>query len=94
MMRKFLILPAVAVLTAAAAGASMAEDRPLTDAPRDQWLSVQQLAERLGSQGLQVREIEEDDGSYEVEYIDREGQRMEAKVHPATGEILRSGMDD
>jgi len=94
-MRKFLILSGVAVLGAAAAGVALADDsRARVDVPRDQWLTIQQLAERFETQGLQVREIDEDKGGYEVEYVDREGRSMEAKVHPATGEILKSRIDD
>jgi uncharacterized membrane protein YkoI len=40
-----------------------------------------------------VREIETDDGAYEVDVVDKDGVRMELHVHPATGELLR-GYDD
>jgi hypothetical protein len=89
-MRSYLSLPALALAVAAATPA-LAVDR--LNVPRDQWLSPAQISEKLGAQGFKVTEIETDDGAYEVDLIDKNGTRVEAHVHPATGEML-VGYDD
>ena len=62
--------------------------------PQDKWLSPTQISEKLEQKGYTVNEIEVDDGAYEVELVDkRNGTRIEAHVHPATGELLL-GYDD
>lgn len=61
--------------------------------PADQWLPPGEIVERLGQKGYKVVEIESDDGAYEVELVDKTGTRIEAHVHPATGELLY-GYDD
>ena len=61
--------------------------------PREQWLSPTQITEKLGEKGYKVIEIETDDGAYEVEMTDKNGTRIDAHVHPATGELLY-GYDD
>lgn len=89
-MRGYLSLPALALAVAAATPA-LAVDR--LNVPRDQWLSSAQISERLVDKGYKVTEIETDDGAYEVDLIDKNGTRVEAHVHPATGELL-VGYDD
>ncbi len=96
MMRKTLL---TAAALAAAAGAALASDRddrrqPLTDAPRAEWMSVGQVAQKLEAQGYVVREIETERGAYEVEATDADGMRVKARVHPVTGAILPYGEDD
>jgi hypothetical protein len=61
--------------------------------PRAEWQSPTQIADKLRSQGYTVREIEADDGAYEVELTDKGGTRIEAHAHPATGELIY-GYDD
>lgn len=86
---------AIALLALAAApGLAMAGDddgrnRWGIDAPRDQWMSLADVTAKLEAAGYTIREIEIDDGVYEVEGRDANGARIEADVHPVTGEILR-----
>ena len=61
--------------------------------PQDKWLSPTQITEKLDQKGYKVTEIETDDGAYEVDLVDKNGTRVEAHVHPATGEML-VGYDD
>ena len=61
--------------------------------PSADWKSAAEIKDKLVSAGYSVREIETDDGAYEVDVVDKDGVRMELHVHPATGEILR-GYDD
>lgn len=96
-MRPYLMLSALAVSAALAAGtpAAAADDfkSGRLSVPREQWLSPAQIGEKLAAQGYKVTEIESDDGAYEVDLVDKNGTRIETHVHPATGELL-AGYDD
>lgn len=92
MMKSSLILAAAAASLVMATSA-LAGERPL-NVPRADWLSPAQVTEKLTAQGYTVREIEADDGSYEVEMTDKNGVRVEMHVHPATGEPLPGHDDD
>jgi hypothetical protein len=61
--------------------------------PKSQWLSASEVADKLRAKGYSVTEIEVDDGAYEVEMTDKSGTRIDAHVHPLTGEVL-TGYDD
>lgn len=94
-MRKFLIIPALTLARAMTAGLAVAADEDVrVDVPRDQWLTVAQIAEKISAQGFDLREIEVEKSGYEVKFIDRDGKHVEADVHPVTGEILKSKQDD
>jgi len=62
--------------------------------PREQWLPVSQVTQKLEAAGYKVHEIEADDGAYEFEATDSAGLRVEGYVHPATGEILSTRPDN
>lgn len=70
-----------------------ADDDVRLNVPQEQWLSPAQISEKLTAKGYKVTEIETDDGTYEVDLVDKNGTRIEAHVHPATGELL-VGKDD
>ena len=96
-MRKTLL---IATAFATAAGAALASDdrddrrQPLTDVPRSAWMSVSEVAQRLEAQGYRVREIDSERAAYEVDATDANGMRVEAYVHPVTGEILPYAAED
>jgi hypothetical protein len=96
-MRFYLIAPALALAFAAAQPtATLADDHHFgtrLNVPYDQWLTPDQIAQKLSEKGYKVTEIESDDGAYEVDMIDKNGVRIESHVHPATGELL-PGYDD
>jgi hypothetical protein len=89
-MTKFLLAPLLAFGLAAVTPV-FADDgnegRP--NIPRDQWMSVDDVTQKLTSQGFQVRKIEADDGTYEFEGTNADGVDVQAHVHPGTGEILQ-----
>ena len=94
-MKKLLIIPALAVAMAAATPLFASEnDTPKIDVPRTQWLSVSEIAEKFEAMGYQIHEIEVEDGVYEIEAVDKNGMRVEAYVHPATGDVLEEKADD
>jgi hypothetical protein len=95
-MRKTLMI-AAALAAAGPAFASGDRDesgRLLVDAPRSEWMSVAEVAAMMEQRGYTVREIETERGAYEVEATDANGLRVEAVVHPVTGEILPYEGDD
>jgi len=94
-MRKYLIPSALAVALVAAAGSAFAsDDGRRVDIPRNQWLTVPQITEKLTAQGYDVRKVKIEKGRYEVYAIAKDGKRLEAYVHPATGEILDNEAKD
>lgn len=85
-MKKLLAVSLFAI--AAATPAFACDKHGRLNVPADQWLSIPQVIEKLGQQGYKVYEIEVDDGAYEFEAMTKDGVRVEACAHPATGEIL------
>jgi hypothetical protein len=65
------------------------DDRHCGRVAAGEWMSVSDITARAASMGLDVREVERDDGCYEVKGRDGEGRRVELKLHPATAEIVK-----
>jgi len=74
----------------AAATPAMSASGTRLNVPADKWMSPAELKANLKDQGYDVREIETDDGAYEVEMTDKDGTHIEAYIHPETGEILKN----
>jgi uncharacterized membrane protein YkoI len=62
--------------------------------PAAEWMPASEVARNLEGMGYTVREIEREDGRYEVEVTNPDGLRMEAYVDPRSGEILDEEGDD
>jgi hypothetical protein len=87
---RFLIVPVLTLTMVAATGQAFASgDDTAIDAPRDQWLTIEQVTAKFTSEGYDVRQVKEEDGGYEL-YAIKDGERVEAFVHPVTGKLLRS----
>lgn len=82
------LLAATALSLALATPALACDDHGPLNVPREQWLSVSEVVQKLETQGYKIHEIEVDDGAYEFEGFTAEGVKVEACAHPATGEIL------
>lgn len=94
-MRKILIASCLlATVAASTLSAQASENKFDVNVPKDQWMSVEQLAAKFKADGYDVRQVKIEDGVYEVYALDAKGARVEAYVHPATGEILKTGGDD
>ena len=79
------IASCVAVVMATTAAVTQAENYP---APTD-WITVRQVIDKVEAAGYSdIREIERDDGMYEVKVVTQDGQRMELYLDRKTGEIL------
>jgi hypothetical protein len=87
-------LTLVAALSGFAGAALASEDYARIDAPRDQWMSVDQITQKMTAEGYKVRRVKVEDGAYEVYALDANGKRVEAIVHPVTGQILGNDQDD
>jgi hypothetical protein len=51
-------------------------------------MSIEQVNSRAQSMGYTVEQIERDDGCWEIEGRDRNGLKVEFKLHPTTGELV------
>jgi hypothetical protein len=60
------------------------------NATKEQWLTPNQISEMLIKEGYTVIDIEIDNGSYEVELIDKNGTLIEGHVYvyPANERLL------
>jgi hypothetical protein len=92
-MRKFLMVPAAAMLLGFAMPAFADHHANRLNIPPEQWLSVSEVIQKLKAQGYNVTKIEADDGVYEFDATNADGVYIEGHAHPATGEVLR-GYDD
>jgi hypothetical protein len=92
-MRKIALATLVAAIGFAAPAFASNDDAGKLNVPAAEWKSVAEIKDKITAAGYTVREIETDDGAYEVKVVDKDGVRQELHVHPATGEILK-GYDD
>ena len=84
-MKALLIAGAVFAATVVSTGAQADED---CYEPVANWRPKSQLLQYLQSSGWQVMRIKVDDGCYEVEGVNPEGQRVEATFSPSTFESM------
>lgn len=87
---------ATVLLAFAASALSVAPafaDRHCGNVPDADWKSVAEVAAIATEAGYTVREIERDDGCYELNVVDGQGQKFDLKIHPGTGEIVRTERD-
>jgi len=89
---------AIASITAMSGFASAAhadDDRHRCgNVPIADWMSEADLRNRIAPLGLEIRDIDIDDGCYEVEARNKDGQKVEIKFHPQTGDQVAVDGDD
>lgn len=96
-MRRMLIVPALVLAAATiAAPAFASNDDSGAMKPQSNWMTIEQLTQKLTGEGYKVRQIKVERKGYEVYAIDKEGRRLEAYIDPVTGALLESesGEDD
>ena len=76
------------------AAASASADTNRLNVPAGQWLSHAEVIEKLAAQGYTVREIEADDGQWEIEGHTAEGCDIELDIHGQSGDVLKREVDD
>lgn len=79
------ILPTVALALLAATPVQASDD---CDVPIANWRMREAVRAMAADRGWTLRRIKIEDGCYEVHGIDRQGRRFEAKIDPATLEII------
>ena len=70
---------------ACGSGQVLADDISCAPQPRDRWMAAEQVTAKVQAMGYTVREIEADDGCWEVSGTDRNGARIEIKLDPVSG---------
>jgi hypothetical protein len=80
------ILSAI-LLAALTAAPALAGDRRC-DVPKAEWQPQQALHDKLQGEGWKIKQIEEDDGCYEVKGFDAKGMRQEVYFNPKTLEFV------
>jgi len=85
-MRIRIVIPAIVVACLAAATPAGAQTVGVF-VPNVSAAEAQNIAALNGVIG--IRKIEFDDGAWKIEGLARDGGRIEMKIHPQTGEILR-----
>lgn len=83
-MRIFLLAGAALALAAQVAAAADL----CAGGPRDQWLSKEQVAEKMAALGHQAYELAVEDGCIEV-IVTANGQHLEYYLEPLTGEVVK-----
>lgn len=81
-------------MTVPAGYAAASDDDDHGFAPCDNWQTIAQIAEKYTSAGYDIREIEMENGGYEIEAIDQQGKRVELLIDPVTGEKRGEERDD
>ena len=89
MKKPLTILTFLAVFSA---GAAQADDDCFV--PMADWQPREAVTRLADENGWSVRRIKIDDGCYELDGRDAEGQRIEVTVHPSTLEILELEYED
>lgn len=65
------------------------DDVRCTARPAGEWLTIDQLTQKLKDQGYTVSKVERSHGCYEVKGTDAKNLRVEIYVDPTTGEIVK-----
>jgi len=89
-MRKFIIAASLA-LSGLVSTALASDDEVCTKAPKEQWLTVDQIKSKLGEQGYTVDKIELEDGCAEAKVRDKDGKSSEIYLDPVTATVTRKG---
>lgn len=92
-MRIILAILAAATLAATSPASADNNDRRCGGVEPSQWISVADVSARAEAKGLTVREVDRDNGCYEVKGIDARGQRVEVTMHPVSGEVIKTEID-
>ncbi|MCC7045129.1 MAG: PepSY domain-containing protein [Alphaproteobacteria bacterium] len=88
-MRKTTIVASVILATAAGSAAFAGSlDRPCTAAPKDKWLSMEQLKAKVEAQGYKVSKAKMKNSCAEMYTLDPSGARVELFLDPASGDVV------
>lgn len=91
---KSALILGVAVSGLAVAGLANASSPDCGNEPGSKWQSMETMIKKVEEMGYKVREFEADDGCYEFEGTNADGQKVEVYLHPVTGDIVKTELDD
>ena len=77
-------------LAASGTAVLASDDRYCGYVPRAEWKSISEVHSAVEAKGYQVREIERDDGCYEVYVRDQSGKRYELYLNPRTLQVVKT----
>ncbi len=86
MRKTFALIIALACTTAVSA--ANAADKCAYQ-PRERWIAIDEAVRKAEALGYEVREVEADDGCWEVEGYDRNGAKIKLYLDPVTGEAVK-----
>lgn len=89
-MRKFIMIPIVAIAVAAAIPALAGDDDIACERSGGKEISVEEATAAVAGMGYKVRGVEREGGCYEVKAIDGNGGRIELTLDPVTGKVIGS----
>lgn len=86
-MRNAPLLIAIGLLSVATPAFAESDDG-CTKAPKEQWLSSDQIKAKLGEQGYSITKVETEDACAEAKGTDKDGKKVELYVDPATARVV------
>ncbi len=81
-------LPTLAILLAASSAS--AEEQLCKNAPRDMWLSKEQIKAKVEAMGYTKVRIGTEHGCYEAHATSKDGKRLEIYLEPTTGQVVKT----
>lgn len=86
------LLPAIVAVSAlmAANASARADDDRCRYVPRAEWRSIEDAVAAVKSKGYEIREIEIDDGCFEVKASGKSGERIKLYLDPVSLEVVHS----
>ncbi|MDR0246803.1 MAG: PepSY domain-containing protein [Burkholderiales bacterium] len=82
------VATAIGLLTLNGAAQAKSLDRPCTSAPKDQWLSKQELQAKIEALDYKVQKVKMEKGCAEFYILDNNGGKIELFVDPTNGQIV------
>lgn len=86
-MRNATLLAAIGLLAAASPALAESEEG-CTKAPKEQWLTNDQIKSKLSEQGYTITKVEIEETCAEAKGTDKAGKNVELYVDPATATIV------
>ncbi len=90
------LIVSLALASVAMASAAKADDDKFRcrNVPVTERMSIEDLHTKVAQMGIDIHEIELDDGCYEVEGRNRDGRKVEIRLDPKTADQVSIDWDD
>lgn len=87
-MRKIIAFALTATVLGTTAAYAGSLGRPCTNAPENQWLTVQALQAKIEAQGYKVQKAKLKKACGEFYTVDKDGKQVELFLDPTNGQIV------